>query len=178
MFLHDKFSSLCATCVNSFPRNVSLTPVLHTSPIVCRWSRVLLGNYCTKDIPWLYLPLIWETTTCCYSCVPKDTEKILVQRQYVILFYNAYTLFGYSLWTEVNSESNTLWHMKVCSTEVYLQSYSFPGLFLLINEQRRPSGAQQVSNSLRVPALHPFSDACIMYWTRKIYFGQTLYFDF
>jgi len=91
MFLHDKFSSVYAIWVNIFPGNVSLTAVLHTSPVVCSWSRVLLGNYCTKDIPWLYLPLILETTTSCYSCVLKDTEIMLVQRPYVVLFYNAYT---------------------------------------------------------------------------------------
>lgn len=49
MFLHDKFSSLYATWVNSFPRNVLLTTVLHTSQFGA--EVVLLGNYYTKDIP-------------------------------------------------------------------------------------------------------------------------------
>lgn len=184
MFLHDKFSSLYATWVNSFPRNVLLTTVLHTSPVVCSWSRVLLGNYCTKDIAWLYLPLIWETTASCYSCVPKDREKILVQRQYVIVFYNAYILLGYSLWAQVSSFLTLILSPVPCGMWKYIALKSvyrvinFLDHFVLIKEKRRPSGAQQVSSSLHVPALRLFSDAYITYWTTETYFGRTLYVDF
>lgn len=187
MFLHDKFSSLNATWVNNFPRNVSLTAVLYTSPVVCGWSRVLLVNYCTKDVLRLCLPLIWETvrtTTSYYSCVTKDTEKILVQRKYVIVFYNAYTLFGYSLLGagkfifNLYSEPVSFGIWKYATLKSVYRVINFLVYFVLINEKRSLSEAQLVSSSWHISALHPFSDAYITYWTTKMYFGQTLYFDF
>lgn len=58
-----------------------------------------------------------------------------------MVFYNTCALFSYSLLGtgkfifNLNFESSTFWHMKVSSTEVYLQSYSFPDFFFLIKRK-------------------------------------------